>query len=57
MDFGLAVSWSTFILMHSYWEKIKKIISFWIKKFLKCNFHRSFSADGYKPVYPTEKTL
>ena len=23
----------------------------------KCNFQRSFSADGYKLVYPSEKTL
>ena len=29
-----------------FWEK---------KKFLQCIFQRSFSADGYKQVYPTEK--
>ena len=55
MDFGLAVFWSTFILIHSFGEKHLKINVLGKKKFLQCIFQRSFSADGYKQVYPTEK--
>ena len=54
MDFGLAVVWSTFILVHSFGEKNLKNHFFLEKKFLKCNFQRNFGAVGYKQVYPTE---
>ena len=57
MNFGLAVFWSTFVLMHSFGEKKNKIIFFLEKKFLKCNFQCNFSANGYKQIYPTENTL
>ena len=55
LDLNLAVFGNTFALTHSFGEKINKFIL--EKKFLKCNFHRSFSANGYKVACPTEKTL
>ena len=35
---------------------MEKIIFFFEKKFLKSNFHPSFSANGNKLVYPIDKT-
>ena len=58
MDFSLAVFWNTFVLKHSFGEKNLKKKSFFLEKvYYKCNVHRSFSANSYKAVYPTENTL
>ena len=38
-----------------FWGENFKNSFVWKQMFLKCNFQRSFSADGYKQFYPTEK--
>ena len=55
MLMDLAVFWNTFVVLHSFGEKIFLKIIFLEKKFLKSNFHPNFSGNGNKVVYPTDK--
>ena len=56
MDFGLAVFWSTYILMHSFGEKkLKKSFFFGEKKIFSAIFNAVVVQMGYKQVYSTQK--